>query len=116
MDKTGVIVPAFQMMGPWLRRSALPGVREPMENRERYQHRVLPFRSRTPFHCTMTPLHNHKKKKCVTKRSHNSGRGSKEMHMGDSLSKARAQTLEELKEDHHIAHGVSNGLKEELQA
>lgn len=38
------------------------------------------------------------------------------MHMGDSLSKARAQTLEELKEDHHIAHGVSNGLKEEPQA
>lgn len=34
MDKTGVIVLAFQMMGPWLRRSALPGVREPMKNRE----------------------------------------------------------------------------------
>lgn len=37
------------------------------------------------------------------------------MHMGDSFSKAWAQTLEELKEGHHIAHGVSNGLKEELQ-
>ena len=55
-------------------------------------------------------------KKCVTKRSHKSGRGSKGMHMGDSLSKERAQTIEELKEHHHIAHGVSNGFKEELQA
>ena len=34
------------------------------------------------------------------------------MHMGDSLSKERAQTIEELKEHHHIAHGVSNGFKE----
>ena len=61
MDKTGVTVPAFQMIGLWLRRSALPGVREPMGNRERYQDRVLPFRSRTPFHRTIAPLHNHKK-------------------------------------------------------
>lgn len=38
------------------------------------------------------------------------------MHMGDSLSKVRAQTVGELKEHHHITHGVSNGLKEELQA